>query len=63
MLLIDDLASEFDADHLRRMLALLASSKAQIWLTGVDKLLIDMSKSAGLEPLVFHVKQGRLSPA
>ena len=62
VLLIDDLASEFDAKHLDKMLSLLASSKAQIWLTGVDKQLIDITKSAGMKPLVFHVKQGRLSP-
>ena len=62
VLLIDDLASEFDADHLDKMLSLLASTKAQIWLTGVDKSLIDITISAGLEPLVFHVKQGQISP-
>ena len=63
VLLIDDLASEFDQQHLDKMLSLLASSEAQIWLTGVDKSLIEITKMAGLDPLVFHVKQGSISPA
>lgn len=63
VLLIDDLASEFDRQHLDKMLSLLASTKAQIWLTGVDKSLIERTKEAGLDPLVFHVKQGHITPA
>ena len=62
VLLIDDLASEFDQHHLDKMLALLASTNAQIWLTGVDKALIENTKSVGLEPRVFHVKQGEIEP-
>ena len=63
VLLIDDLASEFDSEHLDNVLALLASSGAQIWLTGVDKSLIEITKASGFDPLVFHVKQGQLTHA
>lgn len=63
VLLIDDIASEFDQQHLEKMLSLLASMQAQIWLTGVDKSLIEKAKNAGLGPLVFHVKQGQITPA
>jgi len=63
VLLVDDLASEFDQQHLQKMLQLFASTEAQIWITGVDKYLIENVKEAGLEPYVFHVKQGQISPA
>ena len=63
VLLIDDLASEFDREHLNKVLELLASTRAQIWITGVDKSLIKSTKDAGLDPFVFHVKQGQVTPA
>ena len=49
--------------HLDKMLELLASTTAQVWLTGVDKSLIKITKAANLEPRVFHVKQGQATPA
>lgn len=61
VLLIDDLASEFDLQHLQKMLQLFASGNTQIWLTGVDKSLIEHVKNSGLEPHVFHVKHGQVS--
>jgi len=63
VLLIDDLASEFDHYHLTKMIELLASTKAQIWLTGVDNSLIENTKNVGLDPLVFHVKHGQVTLA
>jgi DNA replication and repair protein RecF len=63
VLLIDDLAAEFDSEHLDKMVELLASTTAQVWLTGVDKSLIEITKSSNLEPRVFHVKQGQATPA
>ncbi len=63
VLLIDDLASEFDREHLNKILKLLASTEAQTWITGVDKSLIKRTKEVGLEPFVFHVKQGQVTPA
>jgi recombinational DNA repair ATPase RecF len=63
VLLIDDLASEFDHYHLTKMIELLASTRAQIWLTGVDNSLIKSTKNVGLDPLVFHVKHGQVTLA
>jgi DNA replication and repair protein RecF len=58
VLCFDDLASELDAEHQRRVLDVVRASGAQVLLTGTE-LPAGMSiGSAGLD--VFHVEQGRL---
>ncbi|KRG72053.1 DNA replication/repair protein RecF [Pseudoxanthomonas dokdonensis] len=57
---LDDLASELDAHHQRRILQRLAGSQAQIWVTGTD--LPPVLREIGFETAMFHVEQGTISP-
>ncbi|MBT4162933.1 MAG: DNA replication/repair protein RecF [Gammaproteobacteria bacterium] len=56
--LIDDLASEFDVDHRRRVGDYLAATGKQVLLTGVEKKALMASCDGKFERL-FHVEQGR----
>jgi len=56
VILLDDLASELDRDHQRRMLAWLTHSRAQVFITGTE---IPAHLATG-EALWFHVEQGEL---
>ena len=54
---LDDLASELDLAHRGRVLAFLARTPAQVFITGTDPL------PEGGQERVFHVEQGRVAPA
>lgn len=58
---LDDLASELDRNHQRRVLERLASSGAQVFITGTES----PSALSGLAQAVemFHVEHGLLTPA
>jgi len=56
LLLLDDLGSELDAEHLQRAMRLIESIPAQRWVSGTSGL-------EGLDPdsaSLFHVEQGRV---
>jgi DNA replication and repair protein RecF len=57
---LDDLASELDRNHQRRVLQRLVGSGAQVFVTGTEP----PSALAGLEvsPTLFHVEQGLIQP-
>lgn len=52
---LDDLASELDAEHRARVLAFLAGTPAQAFITGTDMVAGQVTGT------VFHVEQGRFS--
>ncbi|MEN1960337.1 DNA replication/repair protein RecF [Luteimonas sp. MJ246] len=54
---LDDLASELDSTHRERVLALLASTPAQAFVTGTDALEVSAPTK------VFHVEQGTVEPS
>lgn len=55
----DDLAAEVDFDHQRKMLAVLAASDAQVWVTATEESPV---LSAIERPIArFHVEQGRVT--
>lgn len=54
VLLLDDLASEFDASHSDRVLERALATGAQVWVTGTREM------APGTGRAVFHVEQGRL---
>lgn len=58
LLLLDDLASEFDQQHIRAVFESAKGLSAQLWITGVAPL-----QNLEPDPTVFHVKQGEVSPA
>jgi DNA replication and repair protein RecF len=55
VLLLDDLASEFDQGHFQRVLDRSLASGAQVWLTGTRQ---EMLTGDGT---MFHVEQGRVT--
>jgi DNA replication and repair protein RecF len=59
VLCFDDLASELDEKHLKKVLTLLVNTKAQIWITGTEILPIYTKLFEMLK--VFHVEQGQVS--
>ncbi len=63
VLLIDDLASEFDREHLQRILAYVIDWKAQTWLTGLDEQLLEVLSTSAAGAPVFHVEQGAIKQA
>ena len=58
VLLLDDLSSELDAQHLERVLGAGLELGAQVWLTGTQ--LPPAVASCKGEPTVFHVEHGRI---
>jgi len=58
--LFDDLVSELDNDYLLRLLDVLASAKAQVFITGTDYVpLVNVLENREIEDYaVFHVKHG-----
>jgi DNA replication and repair protein RecF len=56
---LDDLASELDQAHQRRVLERLLSTGAQVFLTGTEPPAV--LQAMGANPTVFHVEQGQLS--
>ena len=61
ILLLDDLASELDADHLRRVLDWVFDSGVQAWMTGTQ--IPDALRARPEAWSLFHVEQGRITPA
>jgi DNA replication and repair protein RecF len=59
ILMLDDLSSEFDEDHLVKVLHAGLELGVQIWLTGTE--LVPAIKSCGGSHKVFHVEQGSVS--
>jgi DNA replication and repair protein RecF len=55
LMLLDDLASEFDGDHFERTLSRALDIGGQVWLTGTSRPELER------EHRVFHVEQGRVS--
>ncbi len=53
---LDDLASELDRHHQRRILARLVASGAQVFITGTE--VPAGLESGGVQPVLFHVEQG-----
>lgn len=58
---LDDLASELDRAHLRRVLAWLLATGAQLFVTGTEPPPA-LSELGPLPLAKFHVEQGRLRP-
>ena len=56
---LDDLASELDQAHQRRVLERILATGAQIFLTGTEPPSV--LKTLQASPMVFHVEQGQLS--
>ena len=52
-LLLDDLVSEFDKNHFRKVMEVALSLEVQVWMTGTQKPTLDDPHK------MFHVKQGR----
>ena len=59
VLQLDDLASELDRDHQRRVLEALAASGAQVFVTGTDAP--PGLAASGVAVTRFHVEHGRVS--
>lgn len=61
---LDDLASELDRRHQRRVLQRLLGSGAQIFITGTEMppALSELVSEQALTPVVFHVEHGGLVP-
>ncbi len=59
ILMLDDLSSEFDEDHLGKVLHAGLQLGVQIWLTGTE--LVPAIKSCGGSHKVFHVEHGSVS--
>lgn len=57
--LVDDLASEFDPEHRRRVCRFLAGTSNQVFLTGVEKDTL-LSSCDGVYSGLFHVKHGNV---
>ena len=57
---LDDLASELDQAHQRRVLQRLEATPAQVFITGTERptLLLETARDVSL----FHVEQGQLQP-
>ena len=60
VLLLDDLASEFDQDHLANVLRHAVALEGQIFITGVSAQPFDEVLPA--DARMFHVKQGAIEP-
>lgn len=54
ILLLDDLVSEFDRNHFKRVLDVATSLNSQIWLSGTEKPELKAPHK------MFHVKQGHI---
>ena len=57
---LDDLASELDRHHQRRLLGRLLSSGAQVFITGTEPPM--GLADTGIHPALFHVEQGTVQP-
>ena len=60
VMLLDDISSEFDQEHLKKLLGYLTKTECQIWITDTNKRLIKQHKTIDSEYSMFHVKQGKV---
>lgn len=58
---LDDLASELDAAHRGRVLALLERTGAQVFVTGTDWAPLERPRRRA-DAVMFHVEHGRVGP-
>jgi len=63
LLLLDDLSSEFDQQHLASLLAFVQRRAGQTWITSVDEQVMDPLAGAADETAMFHVKHGVIKAA
>ena len=61
VLMLDDLASELDEEHLAKVLDAGLKLGVQIWLTGTE--LVPVIKASECSYAVFHVEHGKILPA
>lgn len=61
VLLLDDLASELDRDHLQRVLDWMDAAGLQVWITGTE--LPEALRPCASSGSLFHVEQGQVTPA
>jgi DNA replication and repair protein RecF len=62
--LVDDLPSELDLEHSRQVCELLASMKAQVFITCVDQAdIVSVWPEETSDMAMFHVEHGTVSPA
>jgi recombinational DNA repair ATPase RecF len=59
LVLLDDLVSDLDVQARARLIAEMAASGCQLFVTAVDEGLVPMSDPKGAA--VFHVKQGEIT--
>lgn len=59
IVVLDDLASELDAGHRERVLALLAGTGAQVFVSGTD--LDPLASAVAADATVFHVEHGAVA--
>lgn len=59
LICLDDLASELDQDHQRRLVHRLLECDAQVWVTGTDCPALLRQQDVQM----FHVEQGRIAAA
>ena len=57
LILLDDLGSELDAEHLGRAVLAISDMPVQRWVTGTSELV----GLPSTDPALFHVEQGRVS--
>jgi DNA replication and repair protein RecF len=60
LLLLDDLASELDEEHLKKVLIAGLKMNVQIWMTGTT--LLPAIETCGRSLAVFHVEHGKVAP-
>jgi len=58
IILVDDLPAELDRAHREKVVQLLESTRAQVFVTATDEALLEMV--AGRTRAVFHVEQGQV---
>jgi DNA replication and repair protein RecF len=62
--LVDDLPSELDLEHSRQVCELLASMKAQVFITCVDQAdIVSVWPEETSDMAMFHVEHGTVNPA
>ncbi|NNE05537.1 MAG: DNA replication/repair protein RecF [Xanthomonadales bacterium] len=59
LLLLDDIASEFDTEHLNRLMSFGAALGCQMWVTGTSP--DPFAEHIAREGAVFHVEQGEIA--
>jgi DNA replication and repair protein RecF len=59
LILFDDLPAELDAQHRQKILKMMSSLNAQLFITSIEKTAVDLS--LWTEPKMFHVEHGCVS--